>query len=201
MKVKTPESGERWGLLGGAFDPIHLGHVNLAKEIQIILNLDGILFIPSYSHPLKNEMISTSFEHRVNMLKIVCDKYTKFSISTVEKKLTGFTIDTVKYLKDLYPQTKFIFIVGTDSISQLSRWRSPEEIIDEVEVVAGKRPGYSLERDDCFSDKIRYIEINEIDISSTELRQMISTDVNDNKLTKYIDKDVIEYIKSNKLYK
>lgn len=201
MKVKTPDSGEHWGLLGGAFDPIHLGHINLAKEIQETFNLDGILFIPSFSHPFKNEMISSSFEHRVNMLEIICNKYANFSVSTIEENLTGFTIDTVKYIKNLFPNTKFIFIVGTDSITQLNQWRSPDEIIKEIKIVAGTRPGYTFDSSDCFSDKIQYIEIDEVNVSSSEIRKMISVDIDDNKLKMFIDEDVIQYIKKYNLYK
>ena len=199
--MKTPEHGEHWGLLGGAFDPIHLGHINLADDILDTLKLTGIIFIPSFSHPFKNDNISSSFEHRVAMLNLVCKNHINFIVSTIEKNLSGYTIDTIRKLKELYSQTKFTFIVGTDSLSQLNQWRNPDEIISEVNLIAGKRPGYEYSRDNCFSDKIQYIEIAEIDISSSQLRKMISSSMPDDELKKYIDRDVLSYIKANKLYK
>jgi nicotinate-nucleotide adenylyltransferase len=198
--VKTPEHGEHWGLLGGAFDPVHSGHINLASKILDTLNLSGIIFIPSFSHPFKNDNISSSFEHRVVMLDLACKKHINFIVTNIEENLSGYTIDTVRKLKELYPQTEFTFIVGTDSLSQLNQWREPDEIIREVNLVAGTRPGHEFSSDNCFSDKIQYIEIAEIDISSSQLRKMISSSMPDDELKKYIDEDVLSYIKTNKLY-
>ena len=200
--MKTPDEGECWGILGGTFDPIHNGHIQLAFDIQKIKNLDGILLIPSFLHPFKKEHTSASFEDRLRMLQLASQAYKTFYISTIEKEkqLSGFTIDTIRAIKNEYPKTMFNFLIGADNIEQFPIWHHASEIIDEIHVVAGKRPPFQMQNiENDFSNQIEYIETTELEISSTEIKQMI-LEHKFEKLSTILDPKVLQYITERNLY-
>ena len=99
--MTTPESGEFWGILGGTFDPVHKGHITLALDCLKEKNLDGVLCIPSFLHPFKKNVVSASFEDRLQMLRQTVSDDNRFSISTIEKdeSLSGYSIDTIRAVK------------------------------------------------------------------------------------------------------
>lgn len=199
MGKTSPLPNERWGLLGGAFDPIHLGHVNLALEIFLKVPLDGVIFIPSVKHPLKDKT-SASFEDRVRMIEIATEEFPEFEVSEIEQELSGFTIDTIKQLKaERDDDTTYYFIVGTDNVEQINHWKQPERIIKEVSLVAGGRPGYDLPDDFKFKNDITLYDINELKVSSTHIRKFLQSG-NDAKLHSLLNLDVLDFIRENNLY-
>ncbi len=200
--MKTPEPGESWGILGGTFDPIHVGHIHLASDILKIKNLDGIVMIPSFSHPFKHEQTIVSFDDRLAMTTLAANSYKSFFVSAIErdKNLSGYTLDTIKAIKKKYPKVKFCFIIGADNISQLPLWHNASQIFKEIQVVAGKRPHFDMEIiQNDFSQLVEYIESSEIDISSTEIKSLLQSN-DEKKLKTILDSNVLQYIKERNLY-
>lgn len=201
MKTTVPKKGKNYGLLGGAFDPVHLGHTQLAIDIKNARSLDGVFCIPSYAHPFKNNKEKASYEHRLNMLELALKDYDDIFILELEKEydLSGYTIDTVTTIKKLYPESNFCFIIGADNIKAIETWHNPQQIIQEIPILAGSRPNSKVD-EGAFAGYIDYVETSMLDISSTEIKQLISDSGYSKKLLDFLDPLVLEYIEDRKLY-
>ena len=200
--MATPDKGEVWGILGGAFDPVHLGHIRLALDLKNKKNLDGVVLIPSFLHPFKKYNTIASFDDRVEMLKLAAESTNCFSISTIERdnNLPGYTLDTVLAVKNMYPDTTFYFLIGADNITQVHTWHEPDKIFKEIKVIAGTRPNHSPdELENKFSENISYIETGEYDIASSDIRSALK-EANYDYISDMVDPVVLEYIKKRKLY-
>ena len=174
--MRTPEQGESWGILGGTFDPVHLGHINLARQIYKIKKLHGVLLIPTWNHPVKAGDVFASFDDRLAMLRLAVDSDAGLYVSTMERdrELSGYTIDTIRTLKALYPGGEFYFIIGSDNISQLENWYHPEEIVREVKIIAGTRPGADVSViKSRYDEFVEYVEIEPREASSSEIRRQV----------------------------
>ena len=125
----------RIGVLGGTFDPIHLGHLITAQAVREIRNLDKIIFIPAYISPHKLDAKAISSEHRLQMVKLAIQNIPYFECSNIELEKEGisYTIDTLKILKQQYSQIDLI--IGYDNIINFSTWKNPDEIIELVNLV------------------------------------------------------------------
>lgn len=174
------------GLLGGSFDPIHKGHLELAKAIL----KDGcqeVWFLPCQSSPLKARLLS-SFEHRVNMIEWAIYPFKKMKVCTIERDLPlpSYTITTLKELKKKYSH-EFIFYIGNDQAKQLDKWKDIEECFKLAEFRVFKRDCEVIE---C-PYTLKEVEFKPVDISSTKVRQGAFNDV---------PKAVNRYIWENRLY-
>ena len=128
----------RIGLLGGTFDPVHTGHLQLAEAALREGNLDQVLFIPSASPPHKVGTPITSFAHRLAMLELVSKRNPRFACSGIEGDLPApsYTIDTLRVLGGLFPEeTKFFFIIGIDAFLDFATWKSYRDILRLVNIV------------------------------------------------------------------
>ena len=159
------------GLLGGSFDPIHKGHLELAKAI-LKNGCHEVWFIPCLSSPLKERQLS-NFEDRVNMIKWAIKPYKKMKVCTIEKDLSipSYTVNTLKELKKRYDY-EFIFYIGYDQANQLHKWKNIEECMKLAEFRVIKRG----EEYNCVYD-LNEVEFDAIDISSTKVRQGAFYDV------------------------
>ncbi|MCX5777224.1 MAG: nicotinate-nucleotide adenylyltransferase [Candidatus Firestonebacteria bacterium] len=162
------------GLLGGTFDPIHLGHLLAAEDIMKLCRLDKIIFIPSARPPHKNEKYLTSAKDRYKMVALALKAFPDFEISDYELKKAGksFSIDTVRYFKAKYSEkNKIYFIIGADIVEQLSGWKSWKKLIKEVNILIMSRPGFKVTKK---AKKIGTpVEIRCVDVSSSGIREMI----------------------------
>ncbi|MBU2266201.1 MAG: nicotinate (nicotinamide) nucleotide adenylyltransferase, partial [Candidatus Omnitrophica bacterium] len=133
------------GILGGTFNPPHIGHLILAQEVYQKLGLDKILFIPTNLAPHK-ESRNVSGRHRLNMVKIALGKDRRFKVLDIEIKRGGvsYTIDTVRELKRKYSQADFYLIVGSDLANDFPTWRYFSELKRAVKIVVAKRRAYPL---------------------------------------------------------
>ena len=198
----------RIGILGGTFDPVHIGHLVLAEEALSKLKLDQILFIPTGKPWLKESLEITDGFHRLEMVKIATKSNPRFVASSIEIDRSGptYTIDTLRYLKDkLGTETSIYFILGLDTLANFHRWNRPEEILDLCEFVVSNRPGFGntkildeqLERFESIGSITTLLNIPMLDISGTNLREMIRQGLS----IKYrVPDGVEEYIYSNGLY-
>src|SRR5699024_9121935 len=114
---------KRIGILGGTFDPPHIGHLIIAEEVRIALDLTEVWFIPTYEPPHKDRA-SSSVEDRLNMLQRAIGEHPHFKIKTIEIERYGmtYTIDTMKTFKRMYPEDEFFFIIGADMVEYLPNW-------------------------------------------------------------------------------
>lgn len=157
-------------LFGGSFDPIHNGHIRIAKEALKQCHANELWFVLAAVSPFKDE--GTDFSKRLHMLELALKPYRKLKISTVEQTLPkpSYSIDTILYLKKHHPDTKFSWLIGSDQIKDLHKWKDFETLSSLVNFIVYKRPEY----DDVHS----YQEIQGIEyhVSSTAIREGSSTD-------------------------
>lgn len=195
------------GILGGTFNPIHVGHLILAQNAAEWCNLAKVLIIPSGVSYLKKQSEIASKEHRINMVKASIDSNDLFELSTIETDREGnsYTFETLKLLEEQYQDAKFFYIIGADTLFNIEYWKHPEIIFQKSSIICAKRDSYS---DEMYADKIRYLkdkfdahitlmDIPEVDISSSHIRKLLY----DGKSARYYITDgVNRYIKENNLY-
>ncbi|MCR2032562.1 nicotinate (nicotinamide) nucleotide adenylyltransferase [Anaerofustis stercorihominis] len=192
------------GFIGGSFNPIHNGHINLALAGKNEFDLDKVIFIPNSINPIKENKSKVSTEDRVKMVELAIEDYDDFEIDTyeVDKKGISYTIDTVEYLKNKY--NDLYFIGGADLIFELHKWKDYEKLLKEVDfIIAGRNPYKLPQLEDKVNELNKKYDINinilknfkMIDLSSSEIRNNILS----NKSLK-IPKKVAEYIIKNNLY-
>lgn len=185
---------KRIGILGGTFDPPHIGHLLIAEEVRIALSLDKVWFIPSSIPPHKQAAFSTA-THRISMVKKAIQSNTSFVVKTLEIERIGksYTVDTINILKEKYPDVEFYFIIGADMVEYLPKWHRIDELVKLVTFVGVNRLGFHVES----TYPILNIEVPTIDISSTLIRNRIMNDISVNYLLPHL---VYDYIKEQQLY-
>ena len=188
-------------ILGGTFDPPHLGHLILAETVLKELNYDKVLFIPSKIPPHKNISGEVSDEDRLNMLKLSIEDDKRFSFDDYELKSEGisYSIKTLNYLYQNYNiDGKIALIIGADLIKDFHKWKEPEKISELTNIVAVNREeNDNLDKENIEKYNIKIIIAPRIDISSTLIRERIKK----NKAFRYfLNNKVYNYIISNKLY-
>lgn len=185
------------GILGGTFNPVHIGHLILAEEVREKLGLERIIFVPTALPPHKDNLNIAPAKDRLKMLKLAVASNKFFSVSDVEIKRQGrsYTIDTLKEFQTKYPQDELYFIIGSDLLKYLNEWKDLAQILSMVKFVAATRPGYALEK---IPAHIQTLPIRAVDVSGFDVRQCVAQ----NKSFGYLVTDkVFDYIKRKKLYK
>jgi len=189
------------GVLGGTFDPIHVGHLVLAEQVREKFQLEQVIFIPSASPPHKTEQKLSSAEDRLKMTKLAVEGNPYFSVSDIELKREGlsYTVETLRKLKDLYKNSEIYFLTGSDVLNEITTWKDPEEIYKLAKIVIAVRPGFDkFDSEDHFAKKSIIVNITGVDISSTQIREKVKK----GESIKYlVPLKVEEYIKKRNLYK
>lgn len=194
-------------IFGGAFNPIHLGHINLALMLDARVKFDRIILIPSHISPHKDSHALVPGELRMDMCRLVAEHYEKFEVSDSELRREGksFTVDTVEQLKKDYPGDKLYMIVGSDMFLSLDTWHSSSALLKMVTVCAAARePGeydelIEKQRElDTKNVKSVVCEIEAVPISSTQIRDKIK---NGESVSEWLPDYVEQYITEHKLYK
>ena len=183
------------GILGGTFNPPHIGHLILAQEVQQKVGLDKVLFVPTNIPPHKEKHTVGSVE-RLRMVSLLIDGDPRFEVSDIEIKRGGvsYTIDTVRALKAQYPHDEFYLIVGSDLANDFSDWRYFDLLKKEIEIIVAKRRDYPLEKKGEFT----MVGILQMGISSSYIRSLIKKGFS----VKYlVSEKVARYIGKNKLYR
>lgn len=203
MTNKNSPEVQRIGVMGGTFDPIHLGHLMIAEAVWNEYRLDKILFIPSANPPHKSNVL-TSAKHRFNMALLATCSNPHFEVSSIEMERKGpsYTVDTIKELKQIYgPKAELYFIIGADSIKELPTWHNIDELLTLCHFVATRRPGYEpdlkLVEEDYKDADIRVLETPELEISSTDIRRRIKKGYSIQYIT---TEQVQQYIRKEGLY-
>lgn len=137
---------KRVGLLGGTFDPVHNGHLDIAAKTTQLFNLQKVLFIPVSQSPHKLDVRPTSSLHRVAMLELALNQKTEFSIELSEVNNGGvsYTIETLSRLKERHPDWELFLILGADAFLLMDTWKSFTDILKLCHVLVSTRPGVKL---------------------------------------------------------
>lgn len=196
------------GIIGGTFNPIHNGHTLLALYCKEKLNLDKVIFIPTYTPPHKSDKDLASEVHRFNMCNIAVQNYPDFSVSDIEIKRKGksYTYETLTSLKEIYPNDTLYFITGADMFLTLEKWKNPEIIFDKAVIAAVPR---NLSDSEMLNShyqnflkplgaKACILDEPVLSVSSTFIRENIE---NYDLIKSLIDRNVYEYIVKNNLYR
>lgn len=175
------------GILGGSFDPIHNGHMQMAKEAKRQLHLDEVWFLVAYDTPLKDRKLS-SFYDRCKMVELAISAYSHFKICTIEQEFEGksYTIQTMRELKKRYTHD-FYFIFGGDHIEKLDKWKDIDILQKEVHLCAFERNKQKLST----PYDVTFLEMKDYPISSSMIRRG---------MFKEMDYKVISYIHEKQLY-
>ncbi|MDI6758557.1 MAG: nicotinate-nucleotide adenylyltransferase [Candidatus Omnitrophota bacterium] len=184
------------GILGGTFNPIHIGHLILAQEARENLGLSKIFFVPTCLPAHKDNSDIAPASCRLAMIRKTISGNKYFFVSDMEIKRGGcsYTIDTIKEFKKRFASDTLYFIIGSDLLKYLDEWKDLSEITQEVEFIAATRPGYPLNKIPSF---IKTMAIRAIDVSGFEIRKAIK----DNKSFRYLVPDAVyKYILKKKLY-
>jgi nicotinate-nucleotide adenylyltransferase len=199
----NPERPLRWGLFGGLFDPVHHGHLLLARDCRRLHCLDRIIFVPSFRPPHRTDGPVASFDDRVAMLRIALAPEEATDVSTIESELDGpgYTLLLVREYKKRYPEVAFSFIMGADNIQQISGWYHPEEIFREAVVLAGVRPGFDLSTAGLATSlPVTLVESGAFDTASTDIRRLLGHDRDNPRLAGLLPSEVLAYIQKHGLY-
>lgn len=182
------------GILGGTFDPPHIGHLIIAEEARLALDLTEVWFIPSNEQPHKTSARTSSLD-RFKMVECAIDSNSKFKVNDIELERQGpsYTIDTIRQLNEQHSDKRFYFIIGADMVEYLPHWKSIDELVRLVNFVGVNRPGYSV----VTKYPILTINIPDIHLSSTLIRERLMA----GQPCRYLIPDcVYTYIKEHKLY-
>ena len=192
-------SKEKIGLFFGTFDPIHNGHLRIAKYITEEKLADKVWLVVTPENPVKVGSKISSFNHRFNMAKIATEKYDNIIPSDLEVNLKkpNYTIDTLEYISNKLKGIEFSLIIGEDNYKIFDTWKDYKKIINKYKIFIYPRKGTLNENLHIINENTMYIGGPRIDLSSTNIRKIVSKNSDPKDL---ISNKVMEYINSNKLY-
>ncbi len=188
------------GLFFGSFNPIHIGHLALANYFVEFTDLDKLWFIVSPQNPFKKRSTLLEDYHRYYLVQLAIENYTdKFKVSNIEFSMPkpSYTIDTLTYLSEKYPDNKFILIMGADNLLTLHKWKNYDELIKKYEIYAYPRPGFDTTTIKI-NAKYQIFNAPMIEISSSFIRKAISEGKN---VDFFMHSKVAKYVNEMNFYK
>lgn len=189
------------GILGGTFDPPHLGHLAIAEGARDRLGLDEVVFIPAARNPMKDRRSFAGHKHRLAMVRLMAEGHPGLSVSDIEitRGGTSYMVDTLEELQLVQP-AEYWLILGSDTLSGFSEWRQPERICRMARVAAVIRPPMekvTFPLPDYLEAVLDWVELQVPNISSTRLRSMLQQRED---VSKWMAPGVLDYIRSHDLY-
>lgn len=193
---------KRIGILGGSFDPIHIGHLIIALDAIEQFALDKVLFVPARQAPLKSKASEATPEQRLEMSRRALEDEPRFELSDLECRTEGssYSIRTAQELAKQYPKDELAWILGADQIAQLHNWREIDELARIVSFIAFERPGSTATLSSELPPhlRIKRAAARPLEISSSEIRERLKT----GRPAKYfLPPKVFDYIKAENLYR
>ncbi len=163
-------SAKRVALLGGSFDPVHEGHLAMARAAKKQLDVDEVWFVPSNQTPLKDRKLSKATD-RLNMLRLALQSEPDFKICDLELKRNGvsYTIDTLKTLKDMYPDVEFFWLIGADQAAKFDKWKDSDQLLQLARFAVIDRDE-QLENAQDKDERFLRVAMEPVDVSSSEIR-------------------------------
>lgn len=195
-------------IFGGTFDPIHIGHVHIAYEALYNLHLDKILFMPAGNPPNKINKNITDAQIRYDLVEkaVKCENHFEISDYEINKKENSYTYETLELFNDLQSDIEWYFLIGADSLMDLDNWKNVDRLLNSCKLVVYNRAGFAVEDvlkqkkylEQKFNNKILFLNMPIIDISSTNIRNNIKEGRNVDYL---LPSGVKEIIDKHHLYK
>lgn len=198
MSNQNNDSFQKIGLFGGTFDPPHLGHLSIAEKACEQLGLDRLFFIPNKLHPFAKREGVTEARHREAMLRLAIKNDDRFRMDTCELQRAeiSYTVDTVLHFRSRFPNGKLFLIVGQDNLAEFDRWKQPETILSNCQLVVFPRKTEQTISAQ-YSNRVLMLENPLIDISSTEIRRRLRAGEDCGAM---LSSEVHEYILAHDLY-
>ena len=197
---------QRIGLLGGTFNPIHNGHLSIARDAIARAKLDRLFLIPNTISPFKQGEQPVSGADRVEMIRRAIADEPKMAVSDIELERGGvsYTVDTIRTFQDEFPEAELFFCLGADSLVDFHAWKEPYALLESCTVVPLARPGFELVIEDLqlehpWPERLlaEMCTVNLVDVSSTEIREAAASGKCINAL---VPTAVAAYIQACKLY-
>lgn len=187
------------GIFGGSFNPIHTGHAILTNYLINETDLDAVWLMVAPRNPIKTCSNREYDMHRLRMTEMVASRFDGVVTSGLEFSLPqpSYTVNTLRTLKEKFPDDEFVLVIGADNWSIFNRWKDSDEIISNHSIYVYPRRGYEISIPDNLRDKIKTLDSPLIDISSTMIREKLSRKEN---LSYYLPDDVYQYILKHNLY-
>jgi len=188
------------GLLGGSFDPVHRGHVSIARSFVQSAHIDRLWVLLTPDPPHKTDRTLTGFSDRFEMLKRAFQSFSDIEISPVENELPRptYTFQTIRHLKREYPHIRFYLCMGSDSLRSFYKWYRYERILEEVDLLVARRPGDELSTvAPGIINKTHIVDHEPVELSSTRIREALQRGEHP---SDSIPREVMDYIQEKKLY-
>lgn len=193
---------KKTGLFFGSFNPIHIGHLILANYILEHSDMEELWFVVSPQNPFKDKKSLLKDNNRLDMVQLAVKNYPKMRASNVEFSLPkpSYTIDTLTYLHEKYPEISFSIIMGEDNLESLGKWKNAETLIKNHKIIVYPRifEGERKDSDYLKNENISLIKAPIIELSATEIRNMIKTGKN---VRPMLPPEVFEYLDGSSFYK
>ncbi|GIP48302.1 Nicotinate-nucleotide adenylyltransferase [compost metagenome] len=189
------------GIMGGAFDPIHLGHLLAAEAAREQYHLEEVWFMPSHIPPHKHQA-GVSGQQRLEMVEAAIASHPAFKPLDIELRRGGvsYTVETIREIRSLHPDLEFYFIIGADMVNYLPKWEGIEDLAGMLSFIGLQRPGSFLELDALppfIQEAVQLAEMPLVDISSSLIRSRLSA----GRSIRYMVPDVVyEYMTRSGLY-
>lgn len=191
----------RLGLFGGTFDPPHVGHLIVAQDAAVALQLDRIVFIPAAQPPHKRERSVSPAAQRARMLELAIEGDDRYVLDPVELQRTGpsYTADTLRELRERLPDADLTLLIGRDQYDELESWREPAVVrsLARMAVMTRGEPSRGAAAVTPLADGAVRVDVTRIDVSSTEIRRRVAAGV---PIRHLVPRAVEQFIFDNRLY-
>lgn len=194
------------GLFGGTFDPIHLGHVDMIRQLCDHMALDKVLFIPAYIPPHKHKPSMTAYHHRFAMTELAVAEDAMFEVSAFESESThpSYTLHTLEHFKAVFPEDQLFYIMGVDSFNTIESWHHWQELLHMTNYIVIDRPHKTLSVSRATTEVLNkspydvyYLPLHTLPISSTMIRERLAAHET---VEEFLPAAVLSYIEDNHLY-
>ncbi len=196
-----------FGILGGTFDPIHNGHIAVARAAQDALKLDRVVFAPVATPPHKRQRLITPIEYRWEMVSLAVAEYPHFVASRVDidRPPPQYSVDTIRLLIKKYGASaaETFFIIGADALAGLPHWKNPAGVVSQCQIAVVHRPGFRPHVPSLFAtipqlqSRLQWVAMPSVPISATEIRQRVGQGL---PIDDRVPPAVAEYIARRRLY-
>ncbi len=182
-EADRPERAMKIGVLGGSFDPVHIGHLAIAEEAREVFGLDRVAFVPAARPPHKGAVTAAPASRRLRMVELAIAGNPWFLVSDIEMRRDGpsYTIDTLEEIQKMYPDMSVYFVVGADSLAELHSWHRAAELVNRFDFIIVGRPGAPAVEKGMLEEQfgreaaarldMHYLKSGFFDLSATEIRK------------------------------
>lgn len=199
---------QKIGIMGGTFNPIHMGHLILAEKAYETMNLDKVWIVPTANPPHKQDMEILGKVHRLEMVKMAIEDNPHFELSLMEMEgeKPRYSYETMEWLKEIYPEYEFYYLLGADSLFDIEKWREFKRFMAATHILVAVRNDQISENLDTwitylretYGANISLIDSPNIGISSSQIREAVGKGKS---IRYYVPDKVYEYIRKNRLYR